>query len=91
MSCNKCEDAPETTYIRVGAANVEARGCPEHLKGLIGAYRAGMRPVPADVIEFGDMIRGYYRAAVESEPDIEKCKGMALLAGALMRGLGEEL
>ena len=91
MSCKKCTDNPETTYLRVDSANVELRGCPKHLKLLINTYRDAMTVKPVDMAEFSDMVRGYYHAGIESEDNIERAKGMALLAGALLRGLGQEI
>lgn len=91
MSCNACETKPDTTYVRVDTANVEIRGCPDHLRKLINIYRDALIAKPANMNEFSDMVRGYYRAGIESEPDVEKCKGMTVLAAALMRALGQEL
>lgn len=41
MSCAECEEHPIITYVRVGKANVEIRGCEEHLRELIEIYRRG--------------------------------------------------
>lgn len=43
VSCNKCEEEPIQTYIRVGKANVAIMGCEEHLKELIEIYRKGLK------------------------------------------------
>jgi hypothetical protein len=37
----KCDDEPITTYVRVNNANVEIRGCQEHLKVLLECYNKG--------------------------------------------------
>lgn len=42
MSCNKCEDAPIQTYMRVGKADVMIEGCEDHLRGMLRVYRKGL-------------------------------------------------
>lgn len=41
MSCTECEDHPVTSYVRIGKANVEIRGCEKHLQKLIELCRKG--------------------------------------------------
>jgi len=47
MTCPDCDKAQEHTTliypVRVGAANVELRGCTQHVGALITLYRLGMR------------------------------------------------
>ena len=40
MSCQKCEENPIETYIRVGNGNVMVVGCEEHLKELMIELRS---------------------------------------------------
>jgi hypothetical protein len=52
MSCEDCEKAQDEEaafYYRIGPANVQVRGCREHVQDMFGRLRAyGVRKEEAD-------------------------------------------